>query len=577
MPLRDTLRAHRFTLGLCAVFLLPWLAFGRSLTQDFAAIDDGFLIVENPIVHRMDATHLKLAFTTFDPELYIPATIVSFQANWWMGNGSPLPFHATNIVLHGINAVLVGLLLLGWTKNRSIALISAAVFAVHPLHTEAVVWAAGRKDLLCTMFFLLSYLSFRQSLERHRIAWLSLSMLAFVLALLSKVLAVTLPVIFLLDVLLLQKKQSMRLVTLALVPFIVLSAAFLFIATFGKGQILASESFWNVIVMAQKSVGFYIGKLLLPVGLSVLYPFEGTISLLKPEFFVPTLLNSSLLAVAWWGRKKRPLLTFAILFFFVTLLPTFFNFHKGGLLFFAVDRYAYIASIGFFLAVCSLGSKLVIALRIDPKIIHSAAAIIVTILAAISVHQSGFWNSPDALFGRSIALYPASPAPRMAFASVLRERNQLSEAFAILHEGARTSDHPGLNVEAGLIYAAAGQVSDAREQFAMALRKDLTLATAMYYLGFLDEHDGDETGAIGWYRKAIVSDPSYVTVHVHLARLLMTQKTSESLQEAKDQLLQAMHWNPVSVETMQALIDLETVRGNPAEVEQWKTRLQELQ
>lgn len=242
MSFGSVLKAHWFTLGLCVVFLLPWLAFGRSLTQDFAAIDDGFLIALNPIVHGFDAAHMKLAFTTFDPELYIPATIVSFQANWLMGGGSPLPFHATNIVLHGINAVLVGLLFLRWTKNQSIALVGAALFAVHPLHTEAVAWAAGRKDLLCTMFFLLSYLSFRQSAECRKTVFQLIALGFFLLALLSKVLAATLPILFLLDLLLLQKKQPVRRRMFTLLPFFILSATFLFIATFGKEQILASES-----------------------------------------------------------------------------------------------------------------------------------------------------------------------------------------------------------------------------------------------------------------------------------------------------------------------------------------------
>ncbi len=572
-------RRHFFLLGLAVVFLLPWIAFGRSLMQDFAAIDDAFLIVNNPIVHGLSATHLKLAFTTFDPELYIPLTLLSFQLDWLLGGGSAVAFHLTNLLLHSLNAVLVGIfftfLLREKTNAKGMALAAAMLFAVHPLHTEAVVWAAGRKDLLSTFFFLVSAILYVRShgtlptVENNasKNVLYVLSIITFLLGLLAKVLIATLPALLLVHSRLVRQKESVRKTLLKLSPFFILSCIFLFVAMFGKERILTSSTLLETAAMAQKSAWFYLQKLTAPTGLTVIYPFQGTISLLSPEFFLPLFVHLALFGVACWQRRRRPLLSFGILLYYLTLLPTFFNFHKGDLLFFAVDRYAYIPSIGFFLVLVLISSELAHHLRLSVRTRGICITLIVFLSVGLSMKQSAVWDSPDSLFGRSLTLYPESVSARMALGSILRERNQLKEAFDILHAGARFSDHPGLNIEAGLVYSAAGQADDAREQFRIALNKNPQLAPALFYLGFLDEHDSKIDSAIDFYKKAIDEDPSYVTVRVHLARLLIKKGKFE---EAQNELTAAYAWNPVSAEVISAFTTLETARKNPGEVKRWE-------
>jgi len=154
----------------------------------------------------------------------------------------------------------------------------------------------------------------------------------------------------------------------------------------------------------------------------------------------------------------------------------------------------------------------------------------------------------------------------MAMGSILRERNLLEEAFTVLHDGVRYSDHPGLNLEAGLVYSANGQVNDAREQFLLALKKDPTLAPAEYYLGFLAVHDGDRDGAINWYRKAVEHDPSYVTVRVHLADLLMQRKDAAG---AEEQLREALQWSPVSIEALESRVQLAVLTNDQSAMVIW--------
>ncbi len=565
------LRRQWFLLSAVGIVLLPLIVFGHSLFQDFAAIDDSFLIVNNPIVHGWDIRRIWLAFTTFDPELYIPFTLVSFQLNWILANGAAWPFHATNLLLHSANALLVTLLVLSLTRHKITAIVVGLLFAVHPLHTEAVVWAAGRKDLLCTTFLLLSYLLFRHWKIQGRSTALIASIVFFLCSLLSKVLSATLPAVLVIDLLLLDRHQRSKKKWWSLAPFMLLSIGLLIVARFGKEHILASSTLWETFVMAQKSSMFYLQKLLVPLGLTVIYPFQETISLQRAEFLLPTLCNIVLLIAAFWQRHKRPLVTFGILFYFLTLSPTFFNFHKGDLLFFAVDRYAYIPSIGIFLAATVLIGAVIKTWALPRNVAAVAACCVLSLLSVLSFRQTYVWDSPDTLFGRSVRLYPQSVAARMALASVLRERNDLTGAFDILKEGLRYSDHPGLNLEAGLVYMASGQTEDAREQFEAARMKEPSIATSYFYLGFLDDYDKKTDNAIAHYTKAVALDPSYVSARVSLARHLIRRK---QFADARSQLLQALTWNPVSTETLSALTELAHAQGRKDEATQWQQTLE---
>src|SRR3989344_2180373 len=547
------IKARCFFFGIILAFLLPWLVYGRSLWQGFAAIDDGFLIVNNPIVHGFDFWHIKLAFTTFDPELYIPATLMTFQLNWLMGGGTPFWFHFTNLLIQSINALLVAALLFSLSRRKGIAFVGAILFAIHPINTEAVVWAAGRKDLLCIFFLLIAYLAYRKYSSDRKVLYFILAISAFVLSLLAKAQAAILPAILVLDMILIQKRNDAKKMAAELLPFLALSVLFLWIASFGKEQILAFSSLYETFVMAQKSAAFYLLKLIFPSGLTVIYPFQDAIGLNEPAFFIPLLINAAIVSFAFWQRGKRPLIAFGILFFFASLVPTFFNFHKGELMFFAVDRYAYLPGIGVILALLLLGNGAADYFKISNVWKTSIVAAIVLMLGSVSVFQTRVWDTPDTLFGRSLELYPESVSARMAIGSILRERNLLADAFTVLHDGVSYSDHPGLNIEAGLVYSANGQVEDARQQFQTALKKNPKLAPADYYLGFLEADAGNDAGAIEWYEKAINHDPSYVTVRVHLADLLIKQKKYD---EAGDQLTEALRWNPVSVEALEQRVRL---------------------
>ena len=138
-----------------------FLMYGFSLGNEFVRFDDGMLITENPAVRVINAASLKAIFTHFDPELYIPLTLMSYQLDFLLGGADPLMYHLTNLVLHIFNALLVSWLVYAISKGRpGVALLAGFLFLAHPLHTEAVAWASARKDVLSAFFFLSSNVPF---------------------------------------------------------------------------------------------------------------------------------------------------------------------------------------------------------------------------------------------------------------------------------------------------------------------------------------------------------------------------------------------------------------------------------
>lgn len=580
---------------LLAVFLIVAFAtFGRSISQGFAPIDDSFLIRDNIAIRGITLAHLKLIFTTFDPELYIPLTLFTFQINYLLSGLHTELYHITNILLHAFNAFFVVLLLEKLLKQKLLSIAGGLLFLVHPLHTEAVVWLAGRKDLLSTFFVLLSLLFYIRVRERRVVkadtdqvqtggGWYAFSVLFFLLALLSKVMAATLPIILFLYDLTIEKRAIKKRMFFDKVPYLMLSAIFLGVATVGKERILSSSTLLETMLMAGKSTVFYLQKLFAPTDLSPFYPFNGEIAINDPQFFIPSLIVLGLLCAAGLAYKRASWITFGILFFLVTLSPTFFNFHKGSQMFFAVDRYAYFPSIGIlFLLVMLLGIS-------SPTTYHFFASsppspnpfprwgkgglifpslfvggikgggiilILVPILSFLSYQQSRIWDSAEVMLTRTLRIYPESITARTDLARIWREQGKVQEAFDLLIEGLTYGNDPALHIGAGLVYAKAGQADEAEAQLLKAANLDPTNPEPIYYLGSIALQIGNLDQALKNFEQAVSLDSSYVAARVALGRMYVQRKRNE---EALLQFQEAVSWNPSNID---ARVELATLFEN---------------
>lgn len=198
-------RRHQLAIGVL-LLLLPWAVFLPSLSGDFV-FDDVPGIVQNPAVQGFEQVGRMVRFWEPSDVSYRPLRYFSYAVDWVRGGGSPAAFHQTNLLLHGLGAVAFYALLVLVLPDRRLAPWAALLWLVHPLQVEAVAYIAGRKDLLCSLFYFTALLGQLLRLRADSRTGRVLGSVAFLwaglLAFLAKEMALTLPLAaFVLDVLL---------------------------------------------------------------------------------------------------------------------------------------------------------------------------------------------------------------------------------------------------------------------------------------------------------------------------------------------------------------------------------------
>lgn len=503
-------------LWLCVgFFAVSLLTYGRSLSHDFVSWDDTALIVENQDVKQINTRTVSHVFSSYDPELYIPLTFVSYQIDHAIGGGHPAVFHGTNIIIHTFNALLVVWVLSLLLGSGWLPIALGLLFLAHPLNTEAVVWASARKDTLSTFFLLsslIAYISWRRDSRIMKLYVLSL--LLFVLGLLSKVMAISLPIVLILMDLLEERKIDRRLV-LEKLPYIALSVIFGIVAIFGKTTVLASSTLWQKILVSAKSTMFYAEKFVLPHGLSFAYPYTKVITLSSPDFFVPVLFCLALLAAFIFCWKQRRLLSFAMAFYVVTLAPTYINFSKGGDIYFASDRYAYVPMIGLLLLLGAVVQEWTEAAKSSESSERRRSAVAILMVIAVaaasagSMVQAAVWKDSKTLYTHAIQYYPNSvTAHHNLGMELLREGNpngaldEFDIAFSI-------KDDPRTRLSRGAALVALKRFDDAETEYLRVIQTSPDEPDAYYGIGNIKYRRGDLQAAIVHYQKALAVKPGY--------------------------------------------------------------------
>ncbi len=497
------------------IALLILLAYGRALFFDFAPIDDHHLIVDNPAVREFSFASIQWMFTHLDPELYIPLTYLSFFLEHAIAGLRPWVFHVDNLILHTANAWLLFVLARRMLRSTTIALCIALLFAMHPLLTETVVWIAARKDLLSTLFVLLTIVTTYRTIDTQKTVWFVTSVLFFLCALLSKISVAPLPVLLLC----LYRmegatwKMSFKKTFLLFLFSLLLGV----VALAGKETVLGSTLMIDRFLLAGHCMTSALRKIFLPFDLSIFYgiPTPSVVMVI-----VPLLLTTS----AAFFYKKLPVLSLGIVWFVLMILPALYNVQidiRSAAATFNADRYAYLPFMGILLAMGDLA--FFGATRMCTRTLIGSSALITTLLACIliplSYRQTAVWESAETLYTHAVKAQPRSIEARVALAREWRETGKLQEAFDMLKEGLAYGDDARLHLAAGFVFAKAGQAAEAEEQFFIARRMAPTLPEPLYGLGGLAEHSGRINAAIGYYSEALVLEPDYAAARKALERL----------------------------------------------------------
>ncbi|MDO8648651.1 MAG: tetratricopeptide repeat protein [Candidatus Peregrinibacteria bacterium] len=507
-----SLRTEAFAALLVAAALL---AFSPTLRADFVAWDDPQLILENPLIRNFSPR----IFASFDPELYIPATLLTFQIEHAIAGFSATVFHTTNLLLHALNVILIFWLLTLLLKNRTAAFIGALLFAVHPLNAEAVSWVSARKELLMAAFSLGSLIAYVRS-EGRSSRSLLVSLLLFALALLSKVTAITLPVLLLVIDWYEGRRISMRSI-LEKWPYFGLSAIFGIVALFGKSHTVSVLSIFDILLLAIRSTVFYLSKFFAPFNLSAIYPAPTDLTLTSGAQLLAIGILIVFLGITVALRHRIRGMSAGMLLFLIALIPSFLAYEKANEITLAADRYAYLPLVGLVLAIGALVKEIAPS-GMARRAAILAALVLSSILGVLSWQQSQLWRSTETLFTNVLRVHPESAIAMNNIGFLRLTEGNIEEALPLFEEAVmRNPEYVDAYVNLGATYGRASRYDDAEDALKKALAIDPTEAQAHYNLAGVHQERANNEGAIQEYEKTIELRPSHAPAHYQLALLYL--------------------------------------------------------
>lgn len=344
-PAAPAYRKH-LLLHLIVIIVAVTIAYSKVFNAAFLAWDDAEYVFNNPDIRAINVSGIKAWFSRFYVGNYHPITMFSYAIDYAIGNTNPFIYHFTNILLHTANACLVYAFFSKLQQQKTVALAVALLFALHPSQTESVSWIAERKTLLCTLFYLLAMLQYQGYVRNPRPGRMLALLLFATCAMLSKGIAVTLPLAFLATDLWLERDFRTHTLWLEKIPFLALAVATGIIAINAQhsGNFLSAggHTILETAVYAGYAYTQYIVRFFAPIGLAAMYPYPLEINSIHILFFLITVGLALLFIVSL--RKKWNVLSGGILFYTanVILLLQFIPFGKALM----ADRYMYLSCIG---------------------------------------------------------------------------------------------------------------------------------------------------------------------------------------------------------------------------------------
>lgn len=549
-----------------------------ALVNEFVTFDDSVLITRNAAVQRFTLSAVWHFFTSYDPELYVPLTMLSLQLTHALFGLQPWAFHLGNLLLHMLSCAMVFFVVERLTGSKTRSLFVAMVFAVHPLNTEAVLWAAARKDVLAAAFCLISFWAYLRLQETGEKKFFVLSLGVFTLGLLSKVSIVTLPVIFLL--LALMQRETLRTTARRLWPYVVIAVLFGLIALFGKRGILESSSVAETIILTVRSLGWYIAKVFAAWDFAVIYPAVRPVTV-DVMTVVSGISLCFIAGLAWFLRRRSPLILLGVSWYVLFVLPNSTNYLKNGFLYAASDRYAYLAMVGILLAVSELANLATSRGGILRHAQMAVASLAIVALSASSVVQAQTWRTSETMYRNVLRRSPESTLALTNLAVVVRlDKERKDEGEMLIREALRIDPQMvQALVNMGQIEKERGNIDAAQEYFergvAVLNAKNqrffgLDDLGAYYFLSEVLEAKGDRNAALTVLQSAVARAPQLAEPHHNLA--LMLQKMGRT-DEAIPELIEAIRLEPMYIHSLYILAGILAERGHLPEARELLLRV----
>ncbi|MEI8374478.1 MAG: tetratricopeptide repeat protein [Planctomycetota bacterium] len=482
----------------------------------------------------------------FEPgasQQYYPLVHGTFWLEHRLWGDAPTGYHLLNLALHSGAALLVALIL----RRLAVpgAFLAAVVFALHPVHVESVAWITELKNTLSAVFYLSAMLCYLRFDENRVGRWYAAALGLFLLALLSKTVAATLPAALLVIFWWQRGRLDWRSDVRPLAPFFVLGAISGLFTAWVERTFIGAEgaefqfSLVERCLIAGRVVWFYLGKLLWPANLIFSYPRWEISQQVGWQYLFP-LGATGLLVGLWLIRKRTRAPLAAILFFGGTLFPAlgFFNVYPFRYSFVA-DHFQYLASLGIISLFCAGVVGLAARGRLDSGWTQGVVGCALAgLLGTLTWQQCGQYADVETLYRETIRRNPACWLAHNNWGNALNGLGRPGEAIPHFQEAVRIKpDDPKAHNNWGNALQALGRIQESIDRYQEALRLKPDFADAHNNLGSSLQALGRSQDAIAQHEEALRIKPSFAEAHNNWASALTNSgRPEEAIQHCEEAL-----------------------------------------
>lgn len=408
------MRVFPLITAISLILILIFFLFSPSLKNGFVNWDDPEHLTENTMVKVLSWESVKKIFTSFYTLNYHPLALLSYALEYHFFGLNSFVYHSTNLVLHLLNSLLVFWLISMLTGRITVSFITAILFGIHPLHVESVAWVCGRREILYSVFFLGSIIEYLYYRRDKVVRYYYYSLFLFILAVLSKAVAVNLPFVLLLCDYFIEgrlKRENWIKKTLYF-GIAIIGAMITFFARKDSGdigQIGVFQIIYNLCI-ASHSLVFYLVKMAAPVRLSVVYPYPSDeLSKLPWGYLISPLIVLLLVLLVKFSLRWTKKVVFGSLFFLITVLPVL-QILRSVTAFAAADRYTYIPLLGMFYIIGEgwiwLYRRKMRYKRVMQISLVAGLTVIICIFSLLTYQRIGVWKDSIILWSDVLKNYP---------------------------------------------------------------------------------------------------------------------------------------------------------------------------
>lgn len=559
-------RKEDFSLVYLMIALIVFISFIPSLNNGFTNWDDDIYVTENWKIKSLNWYNIKHIFTTTHFGGYEPLTELMFALQYKFFKYNAKIYHLTNLVLHVINSLLVFYFIFLLTRKKEISFIVSLFFGIHPMHVESVAWISELKDVLFTLFLLISAINYVYYLENKNLKYYYISLITFIICLLPKAQALLFPfVLILIDYWFDKKINWDTLKNKA--PFFIISFIFFMILYIGAKETrqIGSEtltSLFKNFLYANFALNFYIIRFFLPFNLSNCYPLpdkSGNLFFIILYYIGPFL--TFIIALFLLIFRKNKIIIFSFFFYFINLLLVLQL--KRINVTIVADRYTYVPYIGLLLLFTTYGYNFYLKFK-DKRLINFLFLFIFIsitfIFSFLTWQRCKVWKDSITLWSDTLKKYPNTPVAHNHYAVALQfekkdKQNAVSHFIkAIELDPSYFAAYNNL----GILYHDMKDYKKAIEIFNQGLKVNPTARQLYYNIGMAYHELGEIEKAIDYYKMAIKARKNYLGPYNNIARALMELKR---FNEAEEYLKEALKYNPNYVYAYITFVDLMVEQG----------------